>query len=208
MENKLVLEIYRKHPFEKLTEELADPESRLNTGSSACAAGAVAFSLLNRAALLCRAALPEENERVEYIVRNSASLRAYLAFLVDEDVKCRGPLRKARKGGGPDEIAACCQPASAIAAEAVNMMQKLLELDEELICLFPGKLPHFVFEAASLAFSAAEAAVPYILSVARLSDDDTYRYVTEKENHVYLDLCRELKEKIYSRLEDLDCFEG
>ena len=208
MEKKLVIEIYRKHPFEKLSEELSDPGSRLNTGSAAAAAGSLAFSLLERAALLCRSALAEENERVEYIVRNAASLRDYLAFLVDEDVKCRGPLRRARKEGGAEEIAACAQPASAIAAEVVNMMQKLLELDEELTGLFPGKLPHFVFEAASLALSAAETAVPYILSVAQLNDDDTYHYITEKENRVYLDQCREMKEKIFSRLDGLDCFEG
>ena len=208
MENKLLIEIYRKHSFEKLSEEFADPSSRLDSGGAASAVGSIAFSLLNRAALLCRASLKEENERVEYIIRNSSALRNYLAFLVDEDVKCRGPLRRAEKEGSAVEIAACCQPASAIAAETVNMMQKLLELDEELVGLFPEKLPHFVFEAASLALSAAEAAVPYIFSLAKLNDDDTYRYITERENQVYLDFCRSLKEKIFSRIEDLGSYEG
>ena len=208
MENKLVNETYRKHPFEKLSEEFADPSSRLNTGSAASAVGSIAFSLLNRAALLCRSCLEGENERVEYIIRNSAALHSYLAFLIDEDVKCRGPLRRAEKEGGKDEIAACCQPAAAIAAETVNMMQKLLELDEELAGLFPGKIPHFVFEAASLALSAAEAAVPYIFSLAKLNDDDTYKYITERENYVYLDFCRSMKDKIFSRMDDLDRYEG
>ena len=206
MEKKLVINIYRKFPFDSLSEEFARPESRLNAGSSSCATGSLAAALLNRAAQTCP--FEEENkERVEYIIRNTETIRNYMAYLVDEDVKCRAPIRKAVTAGGENEIAACCQTACAIAAEAVNMMQALLEMCDELCGYYPDKIPHFVFEAASLAYSAAESSVVYILSVTELSNDDTYQFVTRKENRVFLDTCRVLKERIFSKLNDLERFE-
>ena len=72
------------------------------------AAEAAAF--LQRAASLLSAKEPGD-ERLEYLVRNCGILREYMVRLIDEDVKCRGPLRRALKEGDERTIEAARQPA-------------------------------------------------------------------------------------------------
>ena len=74
---------------------------------------------------------------MDYILRNGEILRSYMVHLIDEDVKSRGPLNRALKEGEPRAIEAARQPASAIPAEIVNMMGKLLPLAKSFHTITP-----------------------------------------------------------------------
>ena len=100
MAESIKIQIFRKMDAEDFTKALADPESRAQSGSGTAMTAAVASALLERAAKTTQAERPE-NERVAYIVRNSEILRSYMVNLIDEDVKARGPYRKALKDGDP-----------------------------------------------------------------------------------------------------------
>ena len=74
MAESIKIQIFRKMDAEDFTVSLADPESRAQTGSGTAMTAAVASALLQRAAKATKAEHPD-NERVEYIVRNSEILR-------------------------------------------------------------------------------------------------------------------------------------
>ena len=112
MAESIKIEIFRKKEAEDFSLALADPASRAQTGSGTAMTAAVASALLQRAARLTKEEL-SENERVEYIVRNSEILRKYMVNLIDEDVKARGPYRRAIKEGDPRKIEAASQSAGA-----------------------------------------------------------------------------------------------
>ena len=114
MAESIKIEIFRKKDAEDFTRALSDPESRTAVGSGAAMTAAVAAAWLHRAAALCAQETPGD-ERLEWLVRNSETLRTYMVQLIDEDVKCRGPLRRARKEGDARAIEAAHQPAAAIA---------------------------------------------------------------------------------------------
>ena len=190
-EKKITIEIFRKKQPEELTQSFADPDSRCDVGSAAALTAASAAALLARAA----AKTPSDGdaaERVSYIARNAEILRGYMVHLIDEDVKSRGPLRRAIKEGGALEIEAACQPATVIAAEIVNMMGKLLELAAELKAMAPAEARYLLLAAADLAMGAAQASVRYILDMGGRSTDDTYRYVLRRENEMTLEQLRAL----------------
>ena len=128
-------------------------------------------------------------ERLDYMLRNGEILRGYMIHLIDEDVKCRGPLRKARKEGDERTIEAAMQPAAAIANEIVNMMHQLLELLDELAdtCADDGK--RFIAASADLAMGAIHACRRYVLELASHSSDDTYQYIVRRENEITLEAC-------------------
>ncbi len=195
MAEKITIEVFKKKPMEELSQALADPDGKLETGSGAAAVASVA------AALLCRAAAAtgktvSGNERLDYIVRNGEILRSYMVHLIDEDVKCRGPLKRAMMEGDARTIEAARQPAVSISAEILNMMGKLLELAQELRPLCPKEARHYLAESAELAMAAARTARSYIVDMAAYSSDETYRFVTHRENELLLAQFAPLAEEI------------
>ncbi len=177
------IDVFRKKSLEDFSALLADPDGRMDCGSAAAATGAIAASLLARAAKMS-VTEEEENERLQWFVRNSEILRSYMVNLIDEDVKCRGPLRRAVKEGDPQKLEATRQAAVSICLEIVNMMGKCLEMATEIIPLADPKAMPFVVQCAELAFGASKAAGSYILSMSSMSSDDTYRYVMKRENEL------------------------
>lgn len=195
MAGKLIIEIFKEKNASELTEALAAPTCKANGGSAAAYTAALACSLLERTARSCASA-DSENERIAYIVRNSEILRNYMVHLIDEDVKSRGPINRARKEGGEREIEASLQTATCIDAEIVNMMKPALEFAEELCSLCPAEDRHFLLESAELAMAAVRVAQSVIFSLADLSTDETYRFVTHRENEVFLAERQEIYERI------------
>ncbi len=189
MAEKLSIEIFRKKQPEELTLSLAEPDSRTDIGSGAALTAAAAASYLKRAAALTMET-EAGNERVEYIHRNSEILRGYMVHLIDEDVKSRGPLRKAIKENDPQVIEAARQPAAQVANEIVNMMNQLLELDEELCEFAAPEGRRFCAAAADLAMGSIRATMRYLFHQASKCSDETYRYVVKRENEITLDTCR------------------
>lgn len=200
MAEKITIEVFKKKPMEELSQALADPDGKLETGSGAAAVASVA------AALLCRAAAAtgktvSGNERLDYIVRNGEILRGYMVHLIDEDVKCRGPLKRAMMEGDARTIEAARQPAVSICAEILNMMGKLLELAQELCPLCPKEAKHYLAESAELAMAAARTARSYIVDMAAYSSDETYRFVTHRENELLLAQFAPMAEEIIKSAE-------
>lgn len=200
MAESIKIEIFRKKDAEEFTKSLADPESRAQTGSGSAMTAAVASALLERAAKMTEAEKPE-NERVVYIVRNAEILRGYMVNLIDEDVKARGPYRRAVKEGDPRKIEAAGQSAGAVCSEIVCMMEKALELLEELAELCPQDARHFVAESADFAMAAVRASMRYCVFWGDQSSDDTRRYVIRRENELQLEQIRPLYERVIQKLE-------
>ena len=188
MAEDIKIEVFRMKNAGELTEALADPESRLDTGGAAAMTAALAASLLHRAAALTAKTLPE-NERVDYILRNAEILRTYMVHLIDEDVKCRNPLRQALRKGDAREIEAARQPAVAIPGEVINMMGQGLTLAEELSALCPKEALHYLGEFAELAMGAIRSARLFIVDMSDQCTDDTYRFVVRRENELTLETC-------------------
>lgn len=195
MADKLVIEIYKTKTPEELTKLIADPDSRLDTGSGAAVTASMAAAFLARAAALT-ARQGQDNERLDYILRNAEIIRAYMVHLIDEDVKCRGPLKRALKEGGPREVEAARQPAVSICSELVNMMGKCLELAEELLPHCPEEGEHYLRESGEMAMAAMKSAISYIVDMASKCSDDTYRFVTRRENEITLEQYAPIYEKI------------
>ena len=186
MAEKLSIEIFRRKDAEDFTKALADPESRAAVGSGAAMTAALAAAYLHRAAALC-AADRAEDERLEWLLRNSETLRSYMVKLIDEDVKCRGPLRRARSEGDPRKIEAAHQPAAAIANEIVNMMTQCLELLAELKTSADGEAKVYVRAAAELAMGAIRACMHYTVAMSLGCGDETWRYIVRRENELTLE---------------------
>lgn len=186
MAEKILVEVFKKKSVDELSQALADPDSRLETGSGSAAVAAVAAALVCRAAAIT-AKTVKDNDRLEYICRNAEILRTYMVYLIDEDVKSRAPLNRAIKENNPQAIEAARQPASAIPAEIVNMMGKLLELGKELCAICPEEAAHYLAESAELSVAAAGSARHFILDMTSYCSDETYRYVTRRENEVLME---------------------
>lgn len=199
MGDKIIIEVYKTKNPDDFTKLLADPESRLDVGSAAASTAASAAALMRRAAAITAAAKPEE-ARVEYILRNSETLRAYMIHLIDEDVKSRAPLLKALKEGDARRIEAARQPAACIASEIVNMMAQALELMEELSSHAPGEAMPFIGEGAELAMAAVRSCMIYLLAMADKCSDDTYRFVTRRENEITREACHATYGRIMERV--------
>ena len=200
MAEKIMIEVFKKKTMEELSQALADPDGKLETGSGAAVAASVAAALLCRAAAVTGKTV-SGNERLDYIARNGEILRSYMVHLIDEDVKCRGPLKRAIKEGEPRNIEAARQPAVSICAEIMNMMGKLLELARELCPLCPKEARHYLAESAELAMAAARSARCYIVDMAAYSSDETYRFVTRRENELLLAQFAPLAEEIIKSVE-------
>ena len=200
MAEGIKIEIFKLKNADELTKSLSDPESRMDTGSGAAMTAALAMSLLKRAAALTVKTLPE-NERANYIFRNAEILRTYMVHLIDEDVKSRGPLRKALKEGDERKIEATRQPAVAIPAEVINMMGQALELAKELTALCPKNALHYLGESAELSMAAIRAARMFILDMSDKCSDDTYRYIVRRENEITLKTCEECAAQVIAAAE-------
>ena len=183
MAESIKIEIFRKKDAEEFSKSLADPDSRAQTGSGTAMNAAVASALLERAAAITERACPGQ-ERVAYIQRNAEILRSYMVNLIDEDVKARGPYRRAIREGDPRKIEAATQTAGAVCAEIVGMMAKELELVEELAGICPEDARHFLAESADLAISAVRASMRYCVYWGDKSIEDTRRYVIRRENEL------------------------
>ena len=200
MAEGIKIEIFKLKNADELTKSLADPESRLDTGSGAAMTAALAMSLLERAAAHTLKALPE-NERADYIFRNAEILRSYMVHLIDEDVKARNPLRRALREGDERNIEAARQPAVAIPGEVINMMGQALELGAELCTLCPEDALHYLGESAELAMAAIRSARLFILNMSDKCSDDTYRFIIRRENEITLKACEECAAKVIAAAE-------
>ncbi len=189
MAEKLVIEIYKNKNPEELTKLLADPASKLETGSASALTASLAAALMTRAAAAAEQTV-QGNERLDYIARNAELLRAYMVHLIDEDVKSRGPLNKAMKDGGEREIEAARHPAISICGEIVNMMGKCLELGSELADICPESAAHYIAESGELAMGAIKSAMRYIVDLSSKSSDETFRFVSRRENEMTLQECQ------------------
>ncbi len=187
--------IYRNMTLDDFTAAIADNSNKAEAGSSAAAVAAIAAALLARAAN-CIAAANTTNDRIDWLVRNTEILRTYMVRLVDEDVKCRSPLRKALEEGDTRKIEASRQVAVSICLEIVNMMGKSLELAEELMGYLNPCSYDFIMESADLSYSASRTAGRYILSTSSDCSDDTYRFVMKRENEITMKAQKECYDRI------------
>jgi formiminotetrahydrofolate cyclodeaminase len=185
MAEKIIIDVFKEKKAEDFTAALAKTDCRANAGSAAAYTAAMACALAERIARLC-AEGGEEDERLAYIVRNCEILRGYMVNLIDEDVKSKRPYARACREGGEREIEATLQTASCIDAEIVNMMKPCLEFLDELCARCPAQEKHRVLEAAELAMGACRVAQSVIFFYADQSSDETYRYVTHRENEIFL----------------------
>ena len=192
---KLKIQIFRNKNAEELTKDLSDPECRADTGSAAALTAALASSQLERAALQSEIVYPE-NEDVKYIVRNAEILRAYMVRLIDEDVKCRGPLRRAMKEGGEREVEAARQTAVCICQEIIAMSGKGFELLLKIRPLCEDDSRYLLSSAAELFMSTVKACIAYILHMGQFSTDDTYQYILRRENELTLSEYSKIYEEI------------
>lgn len=186
MAEKLIIDIYKNKNPEELTKLLAEKDSRLEAGSAAAMTAASAAALFARAAAFTAEEI-KNDARLDYIIRNSEIIRSYMVYLIDEDVKSRYPLRKALKEGTAQEIEAARQPAVCIAGEIINMMGQCLELMHELSAICPREALHYLGEAANLAMGAIRSCRVYILNMADKCSDETYRFVTRRENELSME---------------------
>ena len=200
MAEKLTIEIFRKKLPEELTKALAEASSRTDVGSGAAMTAAVAAAYLIRASALT-AEERGSSERLDYLQRNGEILRAYMVNLIDEDVKCRGPLRKAMKEGDAVRIEAARETAAAIGNEIINMMGQLLGLLEELSAIATGEAKRFVAASADLALGAMQASMRYVLDLGARNSDETYRYIVKRENEITLGASRDCYERLLKNLE-------
>ena len=198
MPDKLKIEILKNDTVDALTSMISTPEARPEAGSAAAASASFASALLERAAkeIARNVESGEQSEKLDWYVRNAEILRDYMVRLIDEDVKCRGPLRRALKEGDDRRIEAARQTATSICLEIVNMMGKALEMADELLAFADRNAKFHLVECADLAYGASLAAGRYILYLSGMSCDDTYRYVMRREN----ELTMTAQKEIYDRL--------
>ena len=204
MAEGIKIPIYRNETADNLTKKLADPAEKADIGSAAAACGALAASMLARAAVQIREARGED-EKLDWYVRNTEILRSYMVKLIDEDVKCRGPLRRALKEGDERSIEAARQAAVSICLEIVNMIGKCLDLALEMIGLADGAAKAELATGADLAYGASLSAGRYILYMGGLSPDETYRYVIKRENELTMQAQKETYERVITIAAGADC---
>ena len=198
MAEKPTIEIFRRKDAEDFTKALADADSRADVGSGTAMTAAVAAAYLHRAAALAAKAR-EGDERVDYILRNSEILRTYMVKLIDEDVKCRGPLRRAVSEGDPQRIEAAHQPAVAVAQEIIHMMVQCLDFLDELKDLAAEDGKTYIVASAELAMGSIRASVHYIVDMSLACSDETYRFVIHRENEIMLENCTPVYERILEK---------
>lgn len=204
-EKKFVIEIFRKKDPEELTALFSDPEGRLDVGSAAALTGAEACAMALRGAKLA-AAKRGEDERTAYLLRNLEKLRAYLVYLIDEDVKGRNIMRRALKEGDPQKIEAARQPACAISDEVICQMIHVVDMLEELCAFAPAECAVYLGSALELALSAIRCARLFVVSVSNAGSDETMAFVVRRENEIRMEELQPKMQKIRTWVED--CIKG
>ena len=199
-EKGIKIDVFRRKTLEEFTSLLSDPDSRLDIGSSSAAAGALSAAFLVRASRMI-ASEKENPSDLEWYERNTEILRTYMLNLIDEDVKCRGPLRRAMKEGDDRKIEAARQASVSISLEIINMMGKGLEMAENLLSLSDLSSAVYLSESAELAYAASVAAGKFILWMSSQSPDDTYRYVVKRENELTMLQQKEALDRIRTELQ-------
>ena len=200
MAGKIVIEIYKDKNVDELTKIIADPESKLDTGSGAALNFAVAASLLSRAAALT-AKSGVSGEKIDYIVKNAEKLREYMVFLIDDDVRSKNPLRQAIKNGSvPEELEAVRRPTVAISVELVNMTGQGLEMALDLAEICSEDAKPYIEQFAHTVMAVAKCSVSFILSVTQKSNEETYRYVSKRENEITMDGYQKLYDRLMEKL--------
>lgn len=198
---KIIIEVYREKKPEEFTGFLADKDSRVETGSASAMTAAQAASLSLRAAAYVTAAQPE-NERAAYLARNLEILRNYMIKLIDEDVKCRAPLRKAFQVGDARAVEACRHTACAINEEIIGMMTQLADFNAELIEMVPDEAAHYVGESTVLVKAAMELSRLFIFNMVKPCTDETYKYVTHRENEITFEATGKTADGILQKVEE------
>lgn len=198
MAEKIVIEIYKNKNPNELTKLIADPDGRLDTGSGAALEAAVAAAFLCRAAAI--SAKNNSGERVDYIMRNAEKIREYMVHLIDEDVKARAPMKKhIAENADARTVEAARQVAVSITNEIVNMMGNCFDLIRELAEICPDEAKRFAAESAETALAAMKCAMSYSLYISAQSADETYRFVSRRENEITLTQYRAVYEEIISK---------
>lgn len=198
MADKIVIEVYKTKTPNELTKLIADPDSRLDTGSGAALEAAIAAAYLHRAAAI--SAKTDSGERIDYIKRNADKIREYMVHLIDEDVKARSPMKKyIAENADARTIEASRQVSVSITNEIVNMMGNLFDLMNELKDVCTDDAKRFIAESAETAMSAMKCAMSYTFSVAAQSTDETYSFVSRRENEIALEQYLTVYEEIISK---------
>lgn len=197
---KIVIEVFKTKSTAELSQIVADPESHTDVGTAAAASAANAFALALRAARLSEARLGS-SERLDYVTRNLENLRQYMLQLIDEDNRCRAPLRRALRDNDTQRFQPALEASCAIANELVCMAGNLLDLLEELDPLCDAQSAVYVSAAARMALSVTESCRYYLLGQAARSEDETFRFVTRRENELTLTQQREKADRICARTE-------
>jgi len=195
MATKITIEIYKEKKPEEFTTCLADPESKMQSGSAAANTAASAAAIAERVSKTLSSD-GSNDERLDYLVRNTEIIRKYMVHLIDEDVKSRAPLRRAIREGGEHEIEAALQTSSAINNEIINMMCNFMPLLEEIAGLCDLTKIYLVKQAAVLAQAAAIVCQEDNLAIAGRSEDETYSYVLKREDEIMMQALNEAVDRI------------
>lgn len=182
MAEKIVIEIYRKKNPDELTAALADPEGKLDIASGAAYTAAEACAMGLRAARLSQG----DGDRLDYLRRNLEHLRTYMVYLIDEDLKGRSIMTRAKKEGNPQKIDAAIHSVCAISDEIINQMCNVIDLLLELSEMDTADCAPYLGSAAHTALAALHSARLFVVSATRTSKDETYAYITRRENEIRL----------------------
>lgn len=182
MAEKIVIEIFRKKNPDELTAALSDPEGKLDIASGAALVAAEACSMALRAARLAQG----DAERLDYLRRNLEHLRSYMVYLIDEDLKGRSIMSRAKKEGDEQKIDAAIHSVCAISDEIINQMCNVLDLLLELSEMDAASCAPYLGSAAHTAMAALQSARLFVVNATRGSKDETYAYITKRENEIRL----------------------
>ena len=197
MAEKIVIEIYRKKNPDELTAALADPEGKLNIASGAAYIAAEACAMGLRAARLAKG----DEERLDYLRRNLEKLRSYMVYLIDEDLKGRSIMDRACKEGDHQKIDAAIHSICAIPDEVINQMCNVIDLLSEISEIDTASCAPYLGSAAHAAMAALQSARLFVVNATRSSDDETYTFITRRENEIRLGEYEPKLQKILDRVE-------
>lgn len=198
-EKKFIIEVFRKKDADALTSALAETEGKLALGSAAALTAADACAMALRAARLSEGL---SEERRDYLTRNLETLRGYMVYLIDEDVKGGNILRRALKEGDPQKIDAARQPASAISNEVINQVCNLMELADELSAVCTPDTAPYLGAAVQMALAALQSARLFAIRMASQSSDETYRFIARRENEITLENLQPTVDRVLQRVEE------
>lgn len=188
--DNIQITIYKKLSIEDFSQEFVSKD-KLDTGSVNACVATMSASLFQRAV----SNLPND-ERSEFLKRNSEILRTYMIHLIDDDIKARNGYRKELLAGDKIKIEASIHTACKINEEIINMMRQMLELEIEAIEIIDSQFKHYIKESAEFAMSSIRSSIIWILNIVDFCSDETYKYVVKRENEISLEYCNDICTKI------------